>query len=76
MKFRPVNVAHMSCEERDRIILAFALAANEHNIASGNFETAASDADRQNAKKSVDTAKGYCFHLRDLVLKHCKQHGC
>ena len=69
MALRPGSFSHMSCRERDRIILAFALAANEHNLASGDFENAATDADRHHAQQSVDAAKGYCFHLRDLVMQ-------
>lgn len=76
MGFRPVNYAQMNCLERDRIILAFALAANERNIAAGDLEAAVTEAERRDAQRSVDTAKGYCFQLRDLVLKHCEQHGC
>ncbi len=76
MGLRSGNLAHMSCNERDQIILAFALAANEHNIAAGEFETAANDAARRHAQQSVDAARGYCHKLRDLVLTHCKQHGC
>jgi hypothetical protein len=76
MPLRPGSFSYMSCGERDRIILAFALAANEHNLASGEFENAATDAERLRAQQSVDAAKGYCFHLRDLVMRHCTQHGC
>jgi hypothetical protein len=66
----------MSCQERDGIILAFALAANERNIAAGDLETAASDSERHHAQVSVDRARSYCFKLRDLILLHCSEHGC
>jgi hypothetical protein len=39
------------------IILAFALAANEGNIAAEDLELAASDGDRQAARKSVESAR-------------------
>jgi hypothetical protein len=66
----------MSCQERDRIILAFALAANESNIAAGDLELAANESERRMAQQSVDTAKRYCYQLRDRILSHCRQHGC
>jgi hypothetical protein len=66
----------MSCTERDRIILAFALAANEKNIAVEDCEFAASDRERQDAQKSVEAARTYCTSLRTRILDHCAQHGC
>ena len=66
----------MSCTERDHIILAFALAANEGNIAAEEAEHAASDGDRQNAQKAVEAARNYCHTLRAEFLIHCEQHGC
>jgi len=66
----------MSCSERDHIILAFALAANEGNIAAEDFERAASDSERQEAQQSVETARNYCHSLRTMFLTHCEQHGC
>ena len=66
----------MSCTERDRIILAFALAANEGNIAAEDLEGAASDGERQEARKSVEVARNYCYSLRAMFLTHCQQHGC
>lgn len=66
----------MSCAERDRIILAFALAANERNIAAEDFELAASEGERRDAQKSVETARNYCTSLRARILDHCEQHGC
>ena len=66
----------MSCLERDRIILAFALAANERNSAVGDWELAASDAEREQAHAVVRTAESSCHKLRAMVLTHCTQHGC
>ena len=66
----------MSCTERDRIMLAFALAANEKNIAAEDFEFAASDGERQDAQKSVEATHYYCTTLRARILDHCEQHGC
>ena len=66
----------MSCRERDQIILAFALAANEGNIAAEDFELAANEPERQHAQKSVEAARSYCHHLRSVFLTHCEQHGC
>jgi hypothetical protein len=66
----------MTCTERDHIILAFALAANEGNIAVEDLELAASDNERQNARKSVEAARTHCYSLRAMFLTHCQQHGC
>jgi hypothetical protein len=66
----------MSCTERDHIVLAFALAANEGNIAAEDYELAASDGERQDAQKSVESARNYCYSLRAQFLTHCEQHGC
>ena len=66
----------MSCQERDRIVLAFALAANEGNIAASDLEIALTDTERRRAEQSIETAKQYCRQLRDRFLNHCQQHGC
>jgi hypothetical protein len=66
----------MSCTERDSIILAFALAANEGNIAAEDLESAQSDGDRQDAQKCLESARSYCYRLRSRFLTHCEQHGC
>jgi hypothetical protein len=66
----------MSCTERDHIVLAFALAANEGNIAREDVELAASDGERQHAQRSADAARNYCYSLRARFLTHCQQHGC
>jgi hypothetical protein len=66
----------MSCQERDKIILAFFLAVNEGNNASSDLEDATSDIERTQALNVIESAKGYCHHLRAQVLIHCLQHGC
>ena len=66
----------MKCQERDHIILAFALAANERNIAASDLEIAATDAERQHALRTIENARGYCHQLRDLIVVHCRRHGC
>jgi hypothetical protein len=66
----------MSCTERDHIILAFALAANEGNIAAEDLELAASERERQDAKQCVEAARNYCYDLRARFLTHCENHGC
>jgi len=66
----------MQCKERDHIILAFALAANEKNIASEEGETANTERARSAALHAADTARNYCFTLRSRFLAHCLQHGC
>ena len=66
----------MNCTERDNIILAFALAANEKNIAAEELESAQNDRARQSALVSRDAAGTYCFSLRSRFLDHCRQHGC
>ena len=65
-----------SCEERDRLILAFAMALNEQNNAWANLEGARSESERSHAKSFVETAKGNCHELRSALLVHCDQHGC
>lgn len=66
----------MSCQERDRIILAFLLAVNEGNNASSDLEAATSEPERTQALKIIESAKGFSHHLRTQVLVHCLQHGC
>lgn len=58
------------------MILAFALAVNERNIASSDLESASTDADRRRLQKSLRTATGQTEELRSLVLQHFAQHGC
>jgi len=70
------NIKDMNCTERDNIILAFALAANEKNIAAEEFESAQNERARQSALVSRDAAGNYCFSLRSRFLDHCRQHGC
>ncbi len=66
----------MSCRERDKIILAFALAMNEGNNASSDLEEAASDDQRAQALHMIESARMYTHCLRLAVLDHCRQHGC
>jgi hypothetical protein len=66
----------MSCQERDRIILAFLLAVNEGNNASSDLEVATSDTERTQALKVIQRSKGYSHHLRTQVVIHCLEHGC
>ena len=66
----------MSCQERDKIILAFLLAVNEGNNAASDLEAATDDGQRTEALRIMKSAKGYCHHLRTQVLIHCLQHGC
>jgi hypothetical protein len=70
------KIKSMKCAERDNIILAFALAVNEKNIAAEEFESANNEGARQSALVSRDTAGNYCFTLRSRFLDHCRQHGC
>ena len=60
----------MSCTERDLIVLAFALAANEGSIAAEDVELASSESDRQEAKKSAKAARDVCYTLRSRFLTH------
>lgn len=57
-------------------MLAFALAANERNIAAGDFELAANERERRDAKRTMERAHSSCHELRNLILDHCRQHGC
>jgi hypothetical protein len=66
----------MSCEERDRIILAFALAMNEGNSARSDLEFAANEAERSEALHMIESARAHILRLRVAVLEHCQEHGC
>ena len=66
----------MSCHERDRIILAFALAMNNTNNGYNSLESALNDRERRQALRVIETSQGHCHHLRDLVIRHCEEHGC
>jgi len=66
----------MACQERDRIILAFALAVNEQNNASSTLEGLVDEAERCQMQHSVAASSGYCHQLRDMLLTHCEKHGC
>jgi hypothetical protein len=67
---------HVPCQERDRIILAFALAVNQQNNASSSLEEAANDAERHSMLSTMEESKGHCHELRDMLLLHCQKHGC
>jgi len=58
------------------MILAFALAINERNIASSDLEMAATEAERRRLQKMVRSAAGQGEQLRALVLQHFADHGC
>ncbi|SPF52448.1 hypothetical protein SBA4_5060007 [Candidatus Sulfopaludibacter sp. SbA4] len=66
----------MSCQERDKIILAFALAMNEGNNARFDLEAAASETERKEALTLIESSQYHSHRLRALVLDHCQQHGC
>ncbi len=66
----------MTCQERDRIILAFLLAINEGNNASSDLDAATNDAERAQALRMIQSARGYSRHLQSRVLIHCLDHGC
>jgi hypothetical protein len=66
----------MSCEERDRLVLALAVAANEGKTASEDLERATTDGEREHAEKALEMARNYCHSLRAKFLLHCEQHGC
>ena len=66
----------MPCQERDRIILAFALAVNEQNNVSSTLDEMADGDERGRLMHSMETTRGYCHQLRDLLLTHCQRHGC
>ncbi|MEO8367574.1 MAG: hypothetical protein ABI806_00035 [Candidatus Solibacter sp.] len=70
------NILSMKCTERDHIILAFALAANEKNIAAEEGETANTEPARKAARHAAEMARNFCFTLRNRFLDHCHQHGC
>jgi hypothetical protein len=58
------------------MILAFALAVNERNIASSDLEAARNDAERRRLQKSVRNATGQSEELHALVMQHFAQHDC
>jgi len=66
----------MACQEIDRMILAFALAVNERNIASADLETAGDEAERRRLMRSIRAAAGQSEQLRAEVLRHFAHHGC
>lgn len=66
----------MSCQERDRIILAFVLAVHEGHNASSDLAEATSESERQEALTSIELAQFHSHRLRAEVVDHCLQHGC
>lgn len=66
----------MSCRERDRIILAFALAMNNTNNGYASLELALDDKERRQAMRTIETSQDHCYQLRALVIRHCESHGC
>jgi len=66
----------MSCRERDRIILAFALAMNNKNNGYTSLESAQSERERRQAIRAIETSQGRCHQLREQVIRHCETHGC
>ena len=66
----------MSCRERDRIILALALAVNNANNGYAILEWAADDVERRQALQTIETSQNHCHRLRALVMRHCESHGC
>lgn len=66
----------MSCRERDRIILAFALAMNNTNNGYSSLEGALTENDRRQALRTIERSQVHCFQLRELVIRHCASHGC
>ena len=73
---RAENVSAMSCRERDKMILAFALVLNEGNNATYDLETAANETERKEALSVIESAQYHSQRLRAAVLDHCQQHGC
>ncbi|HMD70938.1 MAG TPA: hypothetical protein VKF41_06315 [Bryobacteraceae bacterium] len=66
----------MSCRERDRIILALALAVNDANNGYAILEWASDDDERRQALQTIETSQDHCNRLRRLVVSHCQSHGC
>jgi hypothetical protein len=64
------------CQERDRIILAFALAVNQQNHVSATLDGAMDEAERDRMMSSIEASRDYCHELRDLLVLHCQKHGC
>jgi hypothetical protein len=67
---------YVACQERDRIILAFALAVNQQNNVSSSLEGTLDEAERVAMLTSMEAGRGHCHQLRDLLVLHCQQHGC
>ena len=67
---------HVSCRERDRILLALALAVNNANNGYAILEWAADDSERSQALQMIAVSQNHCQRLRALVMSHCQSHGC
>jgi hypothetical protein len=66
----------VTCQERDRLILAFALALNDQNEAWDQWELARNPVELENAKHAIEAARNICQRLQTQLLAHCNQHGC
>jgi len=66
----------MTCQERDRLLTAFAVAVHAQNTASSRLEKATDETERTKARTSVENSRNYCYQLRDLIQVHCVRHGC
>jgi hypothetical protein len=67
---------YVACQERDRIILAFALAVNQQNSVSSSLEGTLDEAERGAMLTCMEAGRGHCHQLRDLLVLHCQKHGC
>lgn len=66
----------LNCRERDRIILALALAVNNANNGYDLLEWASGEDERRQALLTIETSQDHCRRLRALVIRHCSSHGC
>ena len=66
----------VNCRERDRIILALALAVNNAHNGYAILEWASGEEERLQALHTIETSQDHCRRLRALVIRHCRSHGC
>jgi hypothetical protein len=66
----------LNCSERDRIILALALAANNTESGYATLEWASGEEERRQALRTIETSQDHCRRLRALFIRHCGTHGC
>ena len=66
----------VTCQERDRIVLALVLAVNAQNNASSSLEDPLDEVERDRALNSMKVSRDHCHELRAMLLTHCEQHGC